>query len=137
MPSHRDRHIMEPGRVLRDLQGRAPIPHRMVRGHAALVLHTQAPGAGRVDPRDAGGARLRRPPPPSSGSVAIAAHRAPANRSGLTSCRTRARVLVALLEGPPSPGQISGYKNRTDDVLSTEPLGCIDIAGYIRFAVGL
>ena len=50
---------MEPGRVLRDLQGRAPIPHRMVRGHAALVLHTQAPGEGRADPRDAGGARLR------------------------------------------------------------------------------
>ena len=43
------------------------------------------------------------------------------NCSGLTSCRTRARVLVALLEGSPLPGQISGYKNRTDDALSTEP----------------
>ena len=63
VPSHRDRHIMEPRRVLRNLQGRALIPHRMVRGHAALVLHTQAPGEGRADPRDAGGARLRRPPP--------------------------------------------------------------------------
>ena len=35
----------------------------MVRGHDALVLHTQAPGEGRADPRDEGGARLRRPPP--------------------------------------------------------------------------
>ena len=33
----------------------------MVRGHDALVLHTQAPGEGRADPRDEGGARLRRP----------------------------------------------------------------------------
>ena len=32
------------------------------------------------------------------------------NRSGLTSCRTRARVLVALLEGPPSPGQTRATK---------------------------
>ena len=40
-------------------------------------------------------------------------------RNGLISCSTRARVLVALLEGPPSPRQISYYKNRTDDVLST------------------
>ena len=54
---------MEPGRVLRDLQGRALIPHRMVRVHDALVLHTQAPGEGRADPRDEAGpssvARLR------------------------------------------------------------------------------
>lgn len=47
VPSHWDRLIMEPGRVLRDLQGRALIPHRMVRGHDALVLHTQATGARR------------------------------------------------------------------------------------------
>ena len=40
------------------------------------------------------------------------------NRNGLISCSTRARVLVALLEGPPSPRQISYYKNQTDDVLS-------------------
>ena len=40
--------MMELGRVLRDLQGRAPIPHRMVRGHDALVLHTQASGEGRL-----------------------------------------------------------------------------------------
>ena len=40
--------MMEMGRVLRDLQGRAPIPHRMVRGHDALVLHTQASGEGRL-----------------------------------------------------------------------------------------
>ena len=47
VPSHWDRLIMELGRVLRDLQGRALIPHRMVRGHDALVLHTQATGARR------------------------------------------------------------------------------------------
>ena len=40
---------------MRDLQGCAPIPYRMVRGHDALVLHTQAPGEGRADPRDEGG----------------------------------------------------------------------------------
>ena len=88
---------MEPGRVMRDLQGRAPIPHRMVRGHDALVLHTQAPGEGCADPREAGGARVRCSRRSSRAS----------NRSGLTSCRTRARVLVALLEGRPPPGQIS------------------------------
>ena len=48
------------------------------------------------------------------------------NRSGLTSCRTRARVLVAFLEGAPSPGQISWYKNRTDDVLATFPFQLVE-----------
>ena len=70
--------------------------------------------------------RCRRSPAPSPASALVRirccrrSSRA-SNCSGLTSCRTRARVLVALLEGPPLPGQISGYKNRTDDALSREP----------------
>ena len=58
---HRDLHVMEPVRVLRNLQGQALIPHRIVLGHDPLVLHTQNLGEMRADPRDEGGARFGRP----------------------------------------------------------------------------
>ena len=37
MDPHRDRHVMKPVRVLRDLQGRALRPHRIVLGHGPFV----------------------------------------------------------------------------------------------------
>ena len=61
--AHRDLHIMEPVRVLGELQDRALIPHRIVLGHDPLVLHTQDLGEGRADPQDEGGADFRDPPP--------------------------------------------------------------------------
>ena len=58
---HRDRHIMKPVRVLRDLQVRAVLVDGVVLGHDPRLLHTQDFGEGGSDPRDAGGARLRGP----------------------------------------------------------------------------
>ncbi|MDZ4854361.1 MAG: hypothetical protein SGJ26_05820, partial [Nitrospirota bacterium] len=46
--------------------------------------------------------------------------------------RTRARVIVALLEGPPSTGQIMCYKNRTDDVLSTGKMDKVASFNFLR-----
>ena len=61
MDPHRDRHLMEPGGILRDLQGRPLLPHRMVLGHDPLLGHTQNLGEVRADPGEEGGARFRGP----------------------------------------------------------------------------
>jgi hypothetical protein len=52
---------MEPVWILRDLQDRALIPHRIVLDHNPLVLHTQNIGEVYADPQDEGGVRFRRP----------------------------------------------------------------------------
>ena len=57
MDPHRDRHLMEPGGILRDLQGRPLLPHRMVLGHDPLLGHTQNLGEVRADPGEEGGDR--------------------------------------------------------------------------------
>jgi hypothetical protein len=54
MDSHRDLHIMEPVRVLRDLQPLAVIVHGIVVGDDAFVLHTENLGEVRANPRDEG-----------------------------------------------------------------------------------
>ena len=61
MDPHRDRHLMEPGGILRDLQGRPLLPHRILLGHDPLLGHTQNLGEVRADPGEEGGARFRRP----------------------------------------------------------------------------
>ena len=60
---HRDLYLMEPVRILGDLQTQALIAHRVVLGHDPLLVHTQDLGEGRTDPRDEGGARFCRPHP--------------------------------------------------------------------------
>ena len=57
----RDLHIMEPVRILRNLQAQALLPHGVILGHDPLVLHTENLGEVRADPRDEGGARFGRP----------------------------------------------------------------------------
>ena len=58
MDRHRDRHLMDPVGILRDLQGRPRIPHRISLGPDPLLVHTQNLGEGRADPWDDGGARF-------------------------------------------------------------------------------
>ena len=55
---HRDLHIMEPVRVLPDLQRRTLIPHRMVVGHDPLFLDTEDIGEAGPNPGDEGGVCL-------------------------------------------------------------------------------
>ena len=55
MDPHRDRHLMEPGGILRDLQGRPLLPHRILLGHDPLLGHTQNLGEVRADPEEEGG----------------------------------------------------------------------------------
>ena len=49
------------GGILRDLQGRPLLPHRILLGHDPLLGHTQNLGEVRADPGEEGGARFRRP----------------------------------------------------------------------------
>lgn len=50
----RDLHVMEPVRVLRNLQAPALIPHRIVLGHDPRFLHAQNISEVCADPRDEG-----------------------------------------------------------------------------------
>ena len=113
-----------PGHVSRGTIRRAASPGPARAERRRLILHPL--GSLRVRAAPLAAKRPLRHPriSPASALVRVRCCRRSSrasNCSGLTSCRTRARVLVALLEGPPLPGQISGYKNLTDDALSREP----------------